>query len=149
MMLLTAWAIYLAAVIAVVSCLSSALCAAGCRQWQHFCCRAAEPKEYFVEICEAFPTMGNGELNHAQIELMPHPVPWAKKQKKHNPGAERRREHHRRRARQGQAESSKLRNLQGTARRNVDVSSSNLEDNSIPGLNRSLRPLLCKCQRIL
>ena len=45
-------------------------------------------------------------------------------------------------------ESSKLRSLQETARREVELSSSYLEYNSKPGLNRSLRPLLCQGQHI-
>lgn len=50
--------------VAVDTCLSSALCAAG------------DPriKNIVVGICGAFPTMGNRELNHAQIDSMPHAV---------------------------------------------------------------------------
>ena len=45
-------------------------------------------------------------------------------------------------------ESNKLRNLQDKARREVDLSSSYLEYNLKPGLNRSLRPLSCQGQHI-
>ena len=48
----------------------------------------------------------------------------------------------------GSGESSKLRNLQETARREVDLSLSYVEDNSTPGLNRSRRPLTCQGQHI-
>ena len=78
-----------------------------------------------MEICEAFPIMENGELNHAHIEIMPHIPYFERKSKKITAGRETTR------ARQtptpaGSRESSKLRNLQETARREVDLSSSYL-----------------------
>lgn len=72
-------------------------------------------KNIVVGICGAFPTMGNRELNHAQIDSMPHAVFSATKRKR-TPG----RETARARPTPTPAElgeSSKLRHLQETARR--------------------------------
>ena len=46
------------------------------------------------------------------------------------------------------AKSSKVMNVQETARREVELSSSYLKGNSKPGLNRSHRPLLCNRQNV-
>ena len=119
------------------SCQSSALCAASCRV-------QSQDQEWFVEICEAFPTMGNTRLNHAQIEIMP--VFWAKKQKKDS----RQRDD----ATTTDADPIRVRRVEqaeespGNRARRVGLSSSYLEDNSKPSLNRTLRPLACKRQHI-
>ena len=90
--------------------------------------------------------MGNGEPNQAQIEIMPIPYFEPKKQKNVS-GRETTRERPTLTP-AGSRESSKLGNLLEKARREVDLSSSYLEDNSKPGLNRSLRLLSCQRQHI-
>ena len=129
MLLLTAWDFYLS----LSLWLSSLVC--------HLRPVLYSPERRLVEICEAFPSMGNGELNHAQIEIMPHARILTKRAKKAlsaetagtRPTP----------IPAGPVESSKVRHLQEKVRREVDLSSSYLEDNSKPGLNRSLRLLSC------
>ena len=63
-------------------------------------CSLQSPRRIFVEICEAFLTMGNGELNHAEIEIMPY-VRTLNKNAKNALPTERRREYDLRQPRQG------------------------------------------------
>ena len=92
--------------------------------------RAQQDQEHFVEICEAFPTMGNGELNMPKSKLwrIPH---FEQKSKKGTPGKEKTRPRSTPTP-AGSGESSKQRKLQETARRGVDFGSNYLEDNSKP-----------------
>ena len=86
--------------------------------------------------------MGNGELNHVPNRTYAACPYFDQKSKKSTP----RRETagvRRTPIPTGPGESSKVRRLQEKARREVDLSSSYLEDNSKPGPNRSLRPLSC------
>ena len=91
--------------------------------------------------------MGNGELNHAQLEKKYAACPYSdQKSNKSTP----RRETTRARPTQtpaGSGESRKVRHVQETARRKVDRGSSDLEDGSKPGLNRKFRLLSCKSHR--